>query len=194
MLFHQPDFYAQADLNKDGKKEIINFGEHYHTDYFLGDQDPAAPKNILGKKVMKYLGMLENVDYDQQTAQKLSRYYSIEGGRLVDKKNNYNYSKLNFDTKAPPYISNSKFVSTFGSAVGDIDNDGDLDYIQSEQINLLIIKLGEQTKLYEDLDRIKNIFQITNYGLESSNYNIKMDKNWIQDIFLIQNIYFERKV
>jgi hypothetical protein len=133
VLLHQPDFFDQVDLNNDGKNEILNLGEHYHTDYFLGDQDPTAAKNILGKKIVKYLGMLENVDYNQQTAGKLSRYYTIENGRLVDNKNNYNYSNLNFNQNQAPYISNSKFVSIFGSAFGDIDNDGDIDYIQSVQ-------------------------------------------------------------
>jgi hypothetical protein len=131
VLWHQPDFFEQVDLNKDGKKEVLNFGEHYHTEYFLDDQNPTLAKNILGKQVLKYLGMIENRDYNQQTAGKLSRYYTFENGRLVDKKDNYNYSKLNFDQSQPPYISNSKFVSIFGSAYGDIDNDGDIDYIQS---------------------------------------------------------------
>ncbi len=133
VLLHQPDFFDQVDLNNDGKNEILNLGEHYHTDYFLGDQDPTAPKNILGKKILKYLGMIENVDYKQQTAGKLSRYYKIENGRLIDKKNNYDYTNLNFNQNQAPYISNSKFVSIFGSAYGDIDNDGDIDYIQSVQ-------------------------------------------------------------
>lgn len=133
VLFHQPDFYDQVDVNNDGKKEILNLGEHYHTDYFLGDQDPVAPKNIFGKKIMKYLGMLENIDYNLQSAGKLSRYYSIENGRLIDKKNNFNYNNLNFNQNQSPYISNSKFVSIFGSAYGDIDNDGDNDFIQSVQ-------------------------------------------------------------
>ena len=131
VLWHQPDFFEQIDINKDGKKEVLNFGEHYHTEYFLDDQNPTAAKNILGKQVLKYLGMIENRDYNQQTAGKLSRYYTFENGRLVDKKDNYNYSKLNFDQLQPPYISNSKFVSIFGSAFGDIENDGDIDYIQS---------------------------------------------------------------
>ncbi len=131
VLWHQPDFFEQIDLNKDGKKEVLNLGEHYHTEYFLDDQNPTLAKNILGKQVLKYLGMIENRDYNLQTAGKLSRYYTFENGRLVDKKDNYNYSKLNFDQSQPPYISNSKFVSIFGSAYGDIENDGDIDYIQS---------------------------------------------------------------
>jgi hypothetical protein len=141
VLLHQPDFYDQVDLNNDGKKEILNFGEHYHTDYFLGDQDPTAPKNVFGKKIMKYLGMLENVDYNLQNAGKLSRYYTIENGRLIDKKNNYSYSNLNFNQTQPPYVSNSKFVSIFGSAYGDIDKDGDMDYVQSVQVEGLSIDI-----------------------------------------------------
>jgi len=135
VLWHQPDFLEMVDLNNDGKKEIINLGEHYHTDYFLGEQDPKLPKNILGKEVLKYLGMIENRDYDQQTARKLSRYYTIENGRIKDQKDKYDYSALNSGPTNFPRISNSKFVSIFGSAFGDIDNDGDIDYIQSVQVD-----------------------------------------------------------
>lgn len=135
VLWHQPDFFAQVDLNNDGKKEIINLGEHYHTDYFLGEQDTALSKNKLGKDVLKYLGMIENRDYNQQTAGKLSRYYTIENGRLKDQKDKYDYSALNSGPTDFPRISNSKFVSIFGSAFGDIDNDGDIDYIQSVQVD-----------------------------------------------------------
>jgi len=133
VLLHQPDFFDQVDLNNDGKKEIINLGEHYHTDYFLGDQDPTAPKNILGKKILKYLGMLENVDYNQQTAGKLNRYYTIENGRLVDNKNKYDYSGLKEIKSSELFMTDSKFVSIFGSAIGDIDNDSDIDYVTSTQ-------------------------------------------------------------
>ena len=133
VLLHQPDFFNQIDFNNDGKKEILNLGEHYHTDYFLGDQDPTAAKNILGKKIVKYLGMLENVDYNQQTAGKLNRYYTIENGRIVDKKDMYDYSNLKEIKSSELYITDSKFVSIFGSAIGDIDNDGDVDYVTSIQ-------------------------------------------------------------
>lgn len=133
VLWHQPDFYDQVDLNKDGKKEIINLGEHYHTDYFLGDQDPKVPKNILGKSIMKYLGLLENVDYNLQTAGKLNRYYTIENGRLVDKKDLYDYSNLKEIKSSELYITDQKFVSIFGSGYGDLDNDGDIDYVTSIQ-------------------------------------------------------------
>lgn len=133
VLLHQPDFFTQVDLNNDGKKEVINLGEHYHTDYFLGDQDPTAPKNILGKKILKYLGMLENVDYNQQNAGKLNRYYTIENGRLVDNKNMYDYSGLKEIKSSELFMTDSKFVSIFGSAIGDIDNDNDIDYVTSTQ-------------------------------------------------------------
>ena len=130
VLLHQPDFHYQVDLNKDGKNEIINLGEHYHTE-LLDGQNPLGPKNILGKQILKYLGMLQNRDYNLQSEGKLSRYYTVENGRLVDKKDNYNYENLNAFQNQSPNISNSKFVSIFGSAFGDIDNDGDIDYIQS---------------------------------------------------------------
>jgi hypothetical protein len=133
VLLHQPDFFNQVDLNKDGKREIINLGEHYHTDYFLGEQNPLDKKNVLGKNILKYLGMLENVDYSQQTAGKLNRYYTIENGRLVDKKDMYDYSNLKEIKSSELYVTDSKFVSIFGSAIGDIDNDGDVDYVTSIQ-------------------------------------------------------------
>ena len=133
VLFHQSDFYSQVDINNDGKKEIINLGEHYHTNYFLGSQDPNDPKNIFGKNVMKYLGMIENRDYNLQTAGKLNRYYTVENGRLVDKKEMYNYSNLK-EIKTPElYITDQKFVSIFGSAYGDINNDKNIDYVTSIQ-------------------------------------------------------------
>jgi hypothetical protein len=163
VLWHQPDFYALTDLNKDGKKEIINFGEHYHTDYFLGTQDPKDAKNILGKDVMKYLGMLENRDYNLNTAGKLSRYYSIEGGRLVDKKDNFDYTNYNYDPQLSPYTSNSKFVSIFGNTYGDIDNDGDIDFIQSTQVDGLNIETF--------INDGKGIFKANRYKTEQYSYN-----------------------
>ena len=133
VLLHQPDFFNQIDFNNDGKKEILNLGEHYHTDYFLGEQNPLDKKNILGKNILKYLGMLENVDYNQQTAGKLNRYYTIENDRIVDKKDMYDYSNLKEIKSSELYVTDSKFVSIFGSAIGDIDNDGDVDYVTSIQ-------------------------------------------------------------
>ena len=128
VLLHQPDFYSQVDINNDGKKEILNLGEHYHTEYFLGQQD-----QVFGKNVLKYLGMIENRDYNQQTAGKLNRYYTVENGRLVDKKEMYDYSNLK-EIKTPElYITDQKFVSIFGSAYGDINNDKNIDYITSIQ-------------------------------------------------------------
>ena len=141
VLLHQPDFYELEDLNSDGKNEILNLGEHYHTDYFLGEQDPALPKNKFGKEVLRHLGMIENRDYDQRSARKLSRYYTIENGRLKDQKDNYDYTALDASPTDFPPSSNSKFVSIFGSAFGDIDNDGDIDYIQSVQVDGFVIDI-----------------------------------------------------
>ena len=163
VLWHQPDFYAQADLNKDGKSEIINLGEHYHTDYFLGDQDPKAPKNILGKTILRYLGMLENRDYNLQRAGKLSRYYTIENGRIVDKKDNFDYSNYIYDPSKGQYLSNSPFVSIFGSAYGDIDNDGDVDFIQSSQVDGLTIDVFNNDG--------KGTFKASRFNVEANKYH-----------------------
>lgn len=189
VLLHQPDFYEQVDLNNDGKKEILNLGEHYHTDYFLGDQDPAAPKNIFGKKIMKYLGMIENDDYNLQTAGKLSRYYTIENGRLVDKKNNYDYTNLNFNQNQSPRISNSKFVSIFGSAYGDIDNDGDMDYIQSVQADGLYIDiLKNDGKGNFSINRQPTEPYGYNTGPEGKNILVDINSDGFLDYFFGGNI------
>jgi hypothetical protein len=185
VLLHQPDFYTQIDINNDGKKEIFNLGEHYHTDYFLGDQNPLNEKNIVGKKILNYLGMFENIDYLQQTAGKLNRYYTIENGRLVDKKEMYDYSNLK-EIKSPElYINDSKFVSIFGSAFGDVDKDNDIDYVLSIQglggYYLDILKNDGQGKFVAN--RIKPETYGYNCNPEGHNTLVDIDGDGYLDYF-----------
>lgn len=121
VLLHHPDFYGQIDINNDGKKELINFGEHYHTDASLFTEK--------GLKILKNIGLIKNKDFNEWGA-KLNRYYTIENGRLIDKKDSIDNSLL---LNAPFNFEN--FVSIFGSAIGDIDNDGDIDIVESVQSN-----------------------------------------------------------
>jgi hypothetical protein len=129
VLWHNNDFYGQVDLNNDGINEVINFGEHYHAE-MIDNQVHVTSK--LGQKVFAHLGMLKDRDYNEWGA-KLNRYYTIENGRLIDKKEMYDYSNLK-EIKSPElYITDQKFVSIFGSAIGDINNDKNIDYVTSIQ-------------------------------------------------------------
>ena len=125
VLWHNTDFFGQADLNNDGTPEVINFGEHYHAE-MIDNQIHVTSK--LGQQVFNHLGMLKDRDYNEWGA-KLNRYYSIENKRLVDKKDN-------FDNKGLLEKSSHPFVSVFGSAYGDIDNDGDIDILESTQSDI----------------------------------------------------------
>lgn len=122
VLWHNTDFFGQADLNKDGTPEVINFGEHYHAE-MIDNQIHITSK--LGQQVFNHLGMLKDRDYNEWGA-KLNRYYTIENKRMVDKKDN-------FDNKGLLENGTHPFVSVFGSAYGDIDNDGDIDIVESTQ-------------------------------------------------------------
>lgn len=125
VLWHNNDFFGQADMNNDGVNEVINFGEHYHAE-MIDNQVHVTSK--LGQKVFAHLGMLKDRDYNEWGA-KLNRYYTIENKRLVDKKDN-------FDNTGLLGNNNHQFVSIYGSAYGDIDNDGDIDIVESTQSNI----------------------------------------------------------
>jgi hypothetical protein len=125
VLWHNTDFFGQADLNNDGISEVVNFGEHYHAE-MIDNNIHVTSK--LGQKVFNHLGMLKDRDYNEWGA-KLNRYYTIENKRLVDKKDN-------FDKKGLLEKSSHPFVSIFGSAYGDIDNDGDIDIVESAQSDI----------------------------------------------------------
>ena len=111
-LFHNVNRASIIDLNNDGKKEIIGWGEGYHQ-----SPDPLLPE------FAKLTGLKENIDYkgDENTSynklmyQKKLTFYEISNGKLVDKRN-----------LVPDGMPLS--ASIFGSA-GDLDKDGDNDII-----------------------------------------------------------------
>ncbi len=111
-LFHNVNRASIIDLNNDGKKEIIGWGEGYHQ-----SPDPLLPE------FAKLTGLKENIDfkgdenssYNKLMYQKKMTFYEIADGKLVDKRN-----------LVPDGIPLS--ASIFGSA-GDLDKDGDNDII-----------------------------------------------------------------
>ncbi len=111
-LFHNVNRASIIDLNNDGKKEIIGWGEGYHQ-----SPDPLLPE------FAKLTGLKENIDFkgDENTSynklmyQKKLTFYENVNGKLVDKRN-----------LVPDGIPLS--ASLFGSA-GDLEKDGDNDII-----------------------------------------------------------------
>jgi hypothetical protein len=110
-MFHNVNRASIIDLNNDGKKEIIGWGEGYHQ-----SNDPLLPE--FGKSI----GLRENIDYkgypgayNELMYLKKLTFYEISNGKLVDKRN-----------LVPDGIPLS--ASLFGSA-GDIEKDGDNDII-----------------------------------------------------------------
>ncbi|SNS77102.1 Por secretion system C-terminal sorting domain-containing protein [Belliella buryatensis] len=130
-LFHNADLFVVADFDGDGISELVTLGEHYHSAFI--DYPDGEEKN-LAKNVFKDLGFIENKDYNEWGARPI-RYYKYENGRYFDITNE-KIENLNND--------GNPFVSVFGHAIGDIDNDGDIDLVLSvqtsngRQLNVLI--------------------------------------------------------
>jgi hypothetical protein len=112
-LFHNINRASIIDLNGDGKKEIIGWGEGYH----------QAPDPIL-PEFAKNAGLKENIDfqgsdnagaYNKLMYLKKLTFYEIVNGKLVDRRN-----------LVPNGIPLSASIN--GSA-GDIDKDGDNDIV-----------------------------------------------------------------
>ena len=119
VFIYDADFTGEIDVDGDGINEIVGASEHYHTTF--GDQgnDPDLGNKI--RNAMASKGVYPQKEYDTISANKIQRYYKIRNGRLVDFKKNISFEN---STESP-------FVSGFGHAVGDIDNDGDYDVIIS---------------------------------------------------------------
>ncbi len=112
-MFHNINRASMIDLNGDGKKEIIGWGEGYHQ-----RPDPLLPE------FAKWNGLKENIDfsgsnnagaYNKFMYLKKLTFYEISNGKLLDKRN-----------LVPNGIPLSESIT--GSA-GDIEKDGDNDVI-----------------------------------------------------------------
>lgn len=112
-MFHNINRASMIDLNGDGKKEIIGWGEGYHQ-----SPDPLLPE------FAKWNGLKENIDfsgsenagaYNKLMYLKKLTFYEISNGKLIDKRN-----------LVPNGIPLSESIT--GSA-GDIDRDGDNDVV-----------------------------------------------------------------
>ncbi len=121
-IFHGIQNYDLVDVNKDGKMEIFPGGEHYHWE--MGG--PANYPNLqfwMDKNNNHRVG----IDYSQPEF-KLNRYYSLNDQTyLVDDVKKIDVSSEK--AKDPKNI----FDSIHSIATGDIDSDGDADFIQMSQ-------------------------------------------------------------
>ena len=118
-IIHSPNMAVEADLNGDGIDEILNFGEHYHTQW-----PPHHPHWNYIKKWFSSRDLVFNQDYNDESQKKL-RYYSYNSTGLVDQ-----YSKIT-PGATPNSADGSFFLSMYASGVGDIDDDGDNDIIST---------------------------------------------------------------
>ncbi|UAJ13598.1 T9SS type A sorting domain-containing protein [Aquirufa lenticrescens] len=173
ILFHNTDYYSVEDLDGDGWKEFIPFGEHYHAPVIDGDS--ASKKQQ--EDILKKLGFLKNRDFNSWGA-KIQRSYKVVNGRLVD-----NYKKI---VTTP---ATNKFFSFMGHASGDIDNDGDVDFLfsgGSENGEVLGVSLNTGN----DSLKTKTV-QTNGYSTspEGPNLLIDMDNDGYKDYFFSGQIY-----
>ncbi len=173
IIFHNTDYFSVEDLDKDGWNEFIPFGEHYHAPVIDGDSASKKQQETIIKK----LGFLKNRDYNNWGA-KIQRSYKVVNGRLVD-----NYNKI---VTTP---STNRFFSFFGHAAGDIDNDGDVDFLFSAQTGNGDI-LGVSTNVGNDSLKTKTV-QTVGYstGPEGPNLLIDMDSDGFKDYFFSGQVY-----
>jgi hypothetical protein len=119
-IFHTPQTLFQADIDNDGRSEVINLGEHYHA---------AIPDHhahyLYTRSFLRSKGLRLGIDYDEND-HKLHRYYKwYENNELEDQVDKYRYNDL----------TDSGFLSHYSSALGDINNDGYIDYVVTSRVS-----------------------------------------------------------
>lgn len=120
-IFHTPQTIFKTDINNNGRNEIINLGEHYHA---------AIPDHhahyLYTRSFLRSQGLELGIDYDE-TDFKLHRYYEwAENGELQDQVSKYTYHDSN---------TGDGFLSHYSSAIGDINNNGSIDYVVTSQVS-----------------------------------------------------------
>ena len=147
-LLHNWDAKTEIDLDGDGVKEFLNWGEHYH-----------VGSNPLWKDVATQLGMTSGVDYGPAASVEAAtfydpvfylrkfRYYKVDSNRLIDKA-----------SQIPTY---SVLTGAFFGAGGDVDNDGDNDIVLKANNGKGKILYNDGKGLFNkslDMDEIATIY------------------------------------
>lgn len=120
-IFHTPQTVFKTDINNSGRNEIINLGEDYHA---------AIPDHrahyLYIRSFLRNKGLNLGTDYDENDF-KLHRYYEwSENGELQDQVSKYIYDDSN---------TGDGFLSHYSSAIGDINNNGLVDYVVTSQVS-----------------------------------------------------------
>ena len=110
LVLETPQMLKLADLNGDGKEELIYFGEHYHSISYHNESNLIV--KYLEKNNLKY-----GRDFNKDEFKKFS-YLSVSNNELVDSRSKIDYSNC------PDCL-----FSIYSHTVGDVDNDGDIDVL-----------------------------------------------------------------
>ena len=179
-LLHNWDIKTELDLDGDGVKEFLNWGEHYHV-------GPSP----LWKDVATQLGMTSGVDYGPAASPEAAtfydpvfylrkfRYYKVDSNRLIDKA-----------SQIPAYQA---LTGAFFGAGGDVDNDGDNDIILKANNGRGKILYNDGKGLFNnslDMDEIPRIYPGEDFNRSDGYhypYLIDMNNDGYKDWILTLN-------
>ncbi len=158
---HNSDFIEEIDLDGDDVDEILNVGEHYHSSIVFYDNS-----NFI-QGLFKERGIYPGKDYNKENGGKKHRIYTINNERLNDDNEIIDDSELEEN-------DHDRFVDIGGSAVGDIDKDGDEDAVLSVSASgdyIDILRNNGNSKLIVERDETKN------YNTKPEGANVLIDLN-----------------
>jgi hypothetical protein len=158
---HNSDFIEEIDLDGDDVDEILNVGEHYHSSIVSNDNS-----NFI-QGLFKERGIYPGKDYNKENGLKKHRIYTINDERLNDNNEIIDDSELEENYT-------DRFVDIKGSAVGDIDKDGDEDAVLSVDASgsyIDILRNNGNSKLIIERDETKN------YNTNPEGANVLIDLN-----------------